>query len=1068
MAYQPKSYRKFLATSVAAAVVVTAAAPAALAAPADAKFSDVSSSHWAIKDINYLVEKGAIQGYPDGTFKPGNSITRAEIAVVLAKTLDLDVDPEVTTDKFSDVPATHWANPYIAAIVDQTEGVIDGYENGTFRPSNTVTRQEMAKMVVEAYDLELVEGKDLPFTDVDGLWSTDYINILASNGVAAGMTTTTFVPRGEVQRAQTAAFVHRAEVEEERIEVPDLPVDDTELAVESVSAITAKSLEVTFNQAVDPEKAKFAVKRGAASVNVADITFKEDNKTAVVELSTKFVKADYAVTISGLTEEAIVKEFSTEAEKVSSIEIPGDTAAATYSGSTINGATIAYQVKNQYGEDVTDQSLASNLSWTPSAGTATDNNNGTLTLAGAYSLDQNVTVTAVDSTSGTVLTKAIKIGSAAVVDEVTLSSLYHADNKELNTGSTFDEFNILLDAKDQYGNTITSVDKLTNDLIVTSSNPSVVDVKATTFGEDGAVTSTPFVSGQGEDGNKFAIELKAPANPMAGTANIRVISKSTGKITTFAVTVAETSKVDTLTLAQPTAVVATDETVQIPFEAFDQFGDAVTNFASLKDLTVQSTGGSVQWKNDFVNRKAVLEFTAPATKGDVILTAFTSTGKVSQITVKVEEGRTAAVVSNASALASTVVVDGTTTLRARDITVQDQHGRTFPLAAFFGAGNQLNVTVKDNTSNVVSLSKSTLTSATDTLTITGEGTGTKRIVVSVDGVDASAFEFSVRTVAKSAVTEFGIGEVANIQNADNYEVDFDVHGLLNGSKVGLTSDMYAVTATDGLVYENGKLKLDSKLADTNFGTDGKKEATVTVQFDSSAGLVTQTKKVTIVNEESKLTAINLDSTDLIEIKNGVAEAPVNFASVENLLALFEGEDQFGNDLALSSPTVFVSSVKDANGAAKVTSNFVTGNGTVNAAFAGTALTEGYTLTFAVTSNGITKSIPVVIVEAAEVTPEPEAPAPEEPATFDELTFTYSTAEDADLVDALVDAFNGLEGVTASAVEDGDNTVLTLTFTSEVDEDYEVTVSVELDEVEVDYTLSFVDGEWVIVEETPAP
>nr|AAF68436.1 surface layer protein [Cytobacillus firmus] len=242
MAYQPKSYRKFLATSVAAAVVVTAAAPAALAAPADAKFSDVSSSHWAIDDINYLVEKGAIQGYPDGTFKPNNSITRAEIAVVLANTLGLDVDSEVTTDKFSDVPATHWANPYIAAIVDQTEGVIDGYENGTFRPSNTITRQEMAKMVVEAYDLELVEGKDLPFTDVSGLWSTDYINILASNGVAAGMTATTFAPRGEVLRAQTAAFIHRAEVEEERIEVPGLVP-----TVSSVTAVNATTLTVVLS-----------------------------------------------------------------------------------------------------------------------------------------------------------------------------------------------------------------------------------------------------------------------------------------------------------------------------------------------------------------------------------------------------------------------------------------------------------------------------------------------------------------------------------------------------------------------------------------------------------------------------------------------------------------------------------------------------------------------------------------------------------------------------------------------------------------------------------------------------
>jgi hypothetical protein len=716
---------------------------------------------------------------------------------------------------------------------------------------------------------------------------------------------------------------------------------------------------VTFNQAVDPEKANFAVKRGAASVNVADITFKEDNKTAVVELPTKFVKADYTVTISGLTEEAIVKELSTEAETVATIEVLGDTAAATYNGDNeIDGATIAYQVLNQYGENVTDESLASSITWTPSAGEADDNNRGQLIFEGSYRLDQNVTVTGVDQASGTVVTKAIKIGSASVVDTVNLNSLYNVDGKELNTESDFTEFDILLDAKDQYGNKITSTGKLFEDLIVTSSNPSVVSFEA-----------NPFVDNAGEDGDQLGIQLKKPANNMHGKATVRVISKSTGKTVTFEVEVAEAAKVDSFTINQPTKVVGAGETVEIPFEAFDQYGDAITKYNALNGVvSLSATGGHVAFKNDYVNRKAVLEFRAPATEGNYVITAVTPTGKLSQITVKVEDSREAAVVAKASSMATTLVEGGTTTLRARDITVQDQHGRDYKLADFFADGYSLNVEVKDDSVDVVELSgTTTFTASNQTATITANGKGTKRFVVSIidangDLVESSELEFPVRVVEKSAVSEFAIGDVKEIQAVNGAEVSFDVHGLLSGSKVGLPSDMFAVTATHGLRYADGKLILDDA-SGLDFDTSDKIEATVTVQVDSAEGLVTLTKKVTIVDEASKLATIDVDSTDYIEVANGVATAPLNYASIANLKNVFEGEDQFGNDYALVNPTFFVSNIKDENGVAKTTSAFVTNNGRTNAAITG-ALQPGYTFTLAVTTEGITKTIQVVVDRAA--------------------------------------------------------------------------------------------------------
>ncbi|HPP44090.1 MAG TPA: S-layer homology domain-containing protein, partial [Caldisericia bacterium] len=99
---------------------------------AQAKFPDVPESYWAYKEINKLVELGILKGYPDGTFKPGNNVTRAEFAtmVVLAKKLTL-ISPATPT--FKDVPTNHWAYKQVETAAKA--GYLKGYPDGTFGPS---------------------------------------------------------------------------------------------------------------------------------------------------------------------------------------------------------------------------------------------------------------------------------------------------------------------------------------------------------------------------------------------------------------------------------------------------------------------------------------------------------------------------------------------------------------------------------------------------------------------------------------------------------------------------------------------------------------------------------------------------------------------------------------------------------------------------------------------------------------------------------------------------------------------------------------------------------------------
>ena len=177
------------------------------------------SGHWGEDSINYLVEKGAIDGFGDGTFKPNDNLTRGQAAKILAKTIDLTIDKNAKAS-FADTK-DHWSSPYVAAIQEQKPGVINGHDADTFDPNDTIKRQELAKMIVAAYDLKLNENADVTFSDASSFpdWAEESIEILSSLGVVEG-TDGKFNPADNVTRAETAAFVHRTEVKDERKDVP--------------------------------------------------------------------------------------------------------------------------------------------------------------------------------------------------------------------------------------------------------------------------------------------------------------------------------------------------------------------------------------------------------------------------------------------------------------------------------------------------------------------------------------------------------------------------------------------------------------------------------------------------------------------------------------------------------------------------------------------------------------------------------------------------------------------------------------------------------------------------------
>ncbi|WP_341301991.1 cadherin-like beta sandwich domain-containing protein [Lysinibacillus sp. FSL H8-0500] len=159
--------------------------------------------HWAQEMIEALATQGIIQGYEDGTFRPNESISRQHVAALITRAFSFE--SVRTTDDFSDVPPM---NPYYEAIRTlQQAGMIDGTEEGMFLPTEKMTRAQLAKVLVGM--MELTPEGTTSFSDVSSdHWGAGYIATLEREGIALG-DNGYFYPNKPVTRAQFVTFLYR-------------------------------------------------------------------------------------------------------------------------------------------------------------------------------------------------------------------------------------------------------------------------------------------------------------------------------------------------------------------------------------------------------------------------------------------------------------------------------------------------------------------------------------------------------------------------------------------------------------------------------------------------------------------------------------------------------------------------------------------------------------------------------------------------------------------------------------------------------------------------------------------
>ncbi|MBB3154590.1 subtilisin family serine protease [Paenibacillus endophyticus] len=172
-----------------------------------AGFKDIRG-HWAQNEIVALNKQGIINGTGNNRFEPKRAITRAEAVAMVVKAYKPIPKGSVNTNRFTDVPANHWAYAAITSAVGQ--GWVKGFPGGSFKPDQPITRAEMALIIGYAEGVKPRLPIADPFIDVSRThWSAPMLFAMKVNGQLEGVNSGGFKPKQQASRADFTVLLHR-------------------------------------------------------------------------------------------------------------------------------------------------------------------------------------------------------------------------------------------------------------------------------------------------------------------------------------------------------------------------------------------------------------------------------------------------------------------------------------------------------------------------------------------------------------------------------------------------------------------------------------------------------------------------------------------------------------------------------------------------------------------------------------------------------------------------------------------------------------------------------------------
>ncbi|TDA68877.1 MAG: hypothetical protein D9V47_06285 [Clostridia bacterium] len=632
-----------------------------------------------------------------------------------------------------------------------------------------------------------------------------------------------------------------------------------QLEVTSVKAVSAKALEVTFSKAVENTAAlSFTVQRGTSPV-VLDVSWNQAKTAATLSSSTNLVAGTYTVTVSGadFAEGKNGGSVTVEAQKVARIEFTSTVIVKT---GTQTG-TIGYKVFDQYGQDVTKETVAANIQWTASQGTATDINAGTITFnkGSDFAAGDSFVITGIDPASGTTVSATFTVGAEAVVQSLTLGEIsLPGTNTRIFTGLN-PAARIALTGQDQYGNVLSKYGDFNGKVTVVSSDSAVV---ATLTDKDG-----------GNDGTRdAAITINTSGLTTAKSVTITVISNGTGRTASKTLEIVKPSAPATVSLTAPSGVIAAGDgvgTLVIPLTVQDQFGATLT---ADQVAAVASTAFTITSSNSSVIASNQLKIeTTGANKGKLVNTAAISgtgtttitvtvneTGRSDSITLTAQAARHVAQVSLPDTLVGNMLQGATQTFGVK---FKDQYGADFVPTSNDG-NYKVNVAITKVSGDDVGLDvtpKGDITDETSvvannafTLTADAYKTGTYTLTVKLINTSGETVSQASKTITVAAATSslsYSIKDIPVLYKgagsaASPYAEKVEVIAT------DASGNSYAINPSDILSITSDKTEaaVDSasrKVYGNNSGLNNDVTATITVVFNTKDDVKTLTKSVTV-------------------------------------------------------------------------------------------------------------------------------------------------------------------------------------------------------------------------------
>lgn len=224
------------------------------------------SGHWAEEQIQGFVDNGYIKGYPDGTFKPENNITRAEFMTIANNAFGYTEKAEID---YSDVADGSWYEDAVA--VARAAGYIAGYPDGTMKPDAPITRQEVAVIVQKINDLEDDAAAADTFKDGSSIpaWSKDAIGACVTAEILNGYPDGSFLGKNLIKRGESTVALGKALVYKNEIAVAKTV---TEISAEGFQLNLTPAVDGLTQSALTLTKVDSSVTGGAVNVTVTAIT----------------------------------------------------------------------------------------------------------------------------------------------------------------------------------------------------------------------------------------------------------------------------------------------------------------------------------------------------------------------------------------------------------------------------------------------------------------------------------------------------------------------------------------------------------------------------------------------------------------------------------------------------------------------------------------------------------------------------------------------------------------------------------------------------------------------------